>query len=461
MQLAGRSLLAAALAVLVSACGSQPGPEGPAGEAGPQGVAGPEGQKGEPGPAGDAGMPGLSGRVVPRLLNPNIGGWYGSNESRLNELLRTKGIASAEFNAARPPVAIFDWDNTVVKNDIGDATFFWMINNDKILQPANRDWLTTNPNLTAAAVAALNAACDSLANPGQPLPTSTNDACADAIFNIYANAKTPGTAGVAAWNSEITLTMNQPYAWVSQLQAGYTPEQVRSFARAALEQNLAAAKGAVQKVGTTTNVTGYLRVYEQIRDLIGAMQANGFDVWILTASPQYVVDAVSIQYVGVAQDHVIGIRPTLTNGKITPTFEGCGAVADSNTTMISYDEGKRCFVNKVIFREPASTQAAVNADLSKRAVFAAGDSDTDIAFVKDATVLKLAINRQKMQLMCNAYANYQNKWLAQPMFISPRAQKSPSTYACSTAMDKGTPPTLIKDEAGNPIPDQVDSVYVP
>jgi len=29
------------------------------------------------------------------------------------------------------PLALLDWDNTTVKNDIGNATFFWMVRNSK------------------------------------------------------------------------------------------------------------------------------------------------------------------------------------------------------------------------------------------------------------------------------------------------------------------------------------------
>ena len=87
---------------------------------------------------------------------------------------RQTGYESATFDPAERPVAIFDWDNTVVKNDIGDATFFWMLENDKILQPQGKVWSATSPNLTAAALTSLNTACDSLAVAGAPLPTRSS-----------------------------------------------------------------------------------------------------------------------------------------------------------------------------------------------------------------------------------------------------------------------------------------------
>ena len=41
---------------------------------------------------------------------------------------------------------------------------------------------------------------------------------------------------------------------------------------------------------------------------------------------------------------------------IAANFLGCGNVADGNKTLITYDQGKRCWINKVIFKEPAATR---------------------------------------------------------------------------------------------------------
>ena len=59
-----------------------------------------------------------------------------------------------------PGVAAFDWDNTVMKNDIGDATLWWMLRNDKIRHPAGQDCGQTSKWLTTAATTALKSACD-------------------------------------------------------------------------------------------------------------------------------------------------------------------------------------------------------------------------------------------------------------------------------------------------------------
>jgi hypothetical protein len=439
----GVRLAAVMVSCVLAACGGSDGARGEDGTDGTTGGQGAQGTAGTPGAAGAAGALGASGPTKPvRLTDKRIAGWSDANRAKLDKLLVDRGVASATFDPAKRPVAVFDWDNTVVKNDIGDATFFWMLKHDKIRQPAGKDWATTSTALTTAAKTALNAGCDALAAAGDPLPTSSNTACADALVHIYFNLKTPAAA--AAWSPEVTTKINNSYAWVAQLTAGWSPDEVREYARAAFWENVSAPIDATQTVGTLGGLNAYLRIYEPIKDLIGAFQENGFDVWVLTASPQYFVDAISDE-VGVAKDHVVGIRSVLSSGRATSGLEGCGTIADGTNTMITFDTGKRCWINKTVFREASGAQMGTNADVTKRPVFVAGDSDTDIAMLKDATDLKLVINRNKTQTMCNALANYQGKWIWEPMFIKPKAKKT-TPYDCDTALDHDGQP--IVDEAG-------------
>lgn len=440
----------ALLSLVAVACGGAT--DGARGAAGDPGAAGAAGAAGPAGPAGPAAIdPPAPGPAPKRLLDTRLAGWSANSRTRINDLFAKYGSTSPTFDASKRPVAVFDWDNTILKNDIGDATFFWMLKHDKIRQPAGKDWSTTSAALTAEARAALNAACDGLAPAGSPLPTSTSTTCADEIVTIYDSGTT--VAGANAWSPEKTSAINYAYAWVAQVTAGYAPEEVRGFARAAYEDNAFAPLDTKQTVGTG-QYTGWVRIYEQMADLIGALQDNGFDVWITTASPQFFVEAISQQTVGVPPSHVLGIRSMIVNGFVTTNLEGCGTIADATNTMITFDTGKRCWINKAIFKEPPATQIPSNSDPTKRAVFVAGDSDTDIAFLKDGAVLKLVVNRNKLQVMCNALRNYQNKWIWEPMFIEPKAHKA-DAYPCSTGKDNDGN-VGIRDESGALIPDQME-----
>lgn len=156
-------------------------------------------------------------------------GWYGDNRERLDAMIKEIGTCTGDGDVADgAPLALFDWDNTVVRNDIGDATTFWLLANSKVLQPSN--WTQVSSFLTPAAVEDLTSSCGSLAEPSQPLPTGSEagTACADAILSAYSEGTT--TRGEKAFTGFNARRIEPQYAFAAQLQAGYTDEEVAGFA---------------------------------------------------------------------------------------------------------------------------------------------------------------------------------------------------------------------------------------
>ncbi|WP_436497080.1 haloacid dehalogenase-like hydrolase [Actinokineospora sp. HUAS TT18] len=382
-------------------------------------------------------------------LDPGLS-WYGENRQRLDAMIAEHGRC-AERPGPRP-VAVFDWDNTVIRNDVGDATLFWMLRNSVVRQPA--DWAATSRYLTPAAVTALRSACGT-APAGRPLPTGTDTRCADEILAVYSTAATTG--GAAAFAGHDHRRMEPAYAWLAQLLAGWTPADVRGFAAAAQRENLAAPVGATQLVGTH-QVTGWVRYYDQQRDLVRTLRRAGFDIWVVSASPQPVVE-VWAAGVGVGVNRVVGIRSVKQAGRFTHRLTGCGNVPDGADSVITYIDGKRCWINQEIYGVRGA-KAFDRQDPARRPVFAAGDSTTDLTFVRDATALRLVINRNKTELMCHAYHDADGRWIVNPMLIQPKsAQAAP--YPCSTkgATDAAGRAIPALDDAGHVIPDQIDSVH--
>jgi phosphoglycolate phosphatase-like HAD superfamily hydrolase len=348
-------------------------------------------------------------------------GWAGTNRADLTRWIDSRGCASGSFDPAHPPIALFDWDNTIIKNDTGDAVTFYALAHDRVLRPS--DWKDTSRFLTNPAVEALAAACgEGVA--GEPLPTRTNVRCADEIFTIYDALKTTG--GADAFAGYDPRTLQPAYAWTAQLLAGHTPDELRALTLAAVDPELSAPPGTVQTIGSHRDVTAWLRFYEPQRELIAALRSRGYDVWVITASPQNVIEALAPR-VGVDPSHVIGIRSLIANGKLSARLEGCGPVADGVDALIPYVEGKRCWVNKVVYSDRTPHAIERRPD-GTRQVFAAGDSDSDAEFVRDAT-FKLVIDRHKPALMCLALANEGNSWRIQPMFIDPLPLPA-APYAC-------------------------------
>ncbi|GAA3092131.1 haloacid dehalogenase-like hydrolase [Streptomyces roseofulvus] len=375
-------------------------------------------------------------------------GWYGDNKARIDALIADH----CHDKGGRKPVAVFDWDNTVIKNDVGDATFYWLLRNDRVRPPRDGDWSTTSRYLTPEAATALGEACPADV---RTLPTSTDTACADELLSVYGWGATTG--GKTAFTGYDHRRMEPQYAWLAQLLHGWTTREAAAFAAAARVENLAAPQGATQQVGTG-QVTGWVRHYDQQRDLIRTLQDGGFDVWIVSASPEPVVD-VWAKGVGVDPSHAVGIRNTTSHGRLTSHLKGCGGIRDGEDAMITYIDGKRCWINQEVFgvRGPAAERVQPAA---RRQVFAAGDSDTDISFLRDATGLRLVLNRNKNELMCRAYENGDGRWLVNPMFIEPKQRKT-SPYPCATtgytASDGSAQPVRRAD--GSIVPDQLDTVF--
>jgi len=390
-----------------------------------------------------------------RQLDPSLQ-WHDGVREFLQKAIDANSTCAGTAAPDAHKVAIFDWDNTVVKNDIGYGTNFYMLANNLILQPPNQDWKQTSRYMTDAAAKALSKACGTDVPAGKPLPTSTNTACADEILAILDDKTTGGDAAFEGYDER---RMTGAYAWGTALSAGYSADELAGFAQKMKEQNLAAPVGATQKVGTK-DMDGYIRVYPQIKDLIGTLQGNGVDVWVVSASPEPIVKVWASE-VGIKPDRVVGVRSVYDPaGKQTAHLMGCGGVPDGDDSVITYIDGKRCWANQVIFgvQGPAAfDQLAAD----RRQVLAAGDSVTDVTFVGDATAASLVINRNKAELMCRAYDGLFTNggtWAVNEMFIEPLPQHDPYTCATAYTNSNGSKGPVLETD-GKAIPDQVDSVY--
>ncbi len=375
-------------------------------------------------------------------------GWYGDNRDRIDKLIGELDTCGANGSLADgAPLALFDWDNTMVKNDIGDATFFWMVRNGKLRAPAGGDWASTSPYLTPQAAAALAKAC-AAAKPGQPMPTDTDTGCADELVSVYTDGETradePAFAGFNARRFEPS------YAWAAQMLAGWRESELTGFAEAARRENLDAPEGAEQKVGSDDE-TGWVRYYPQMRDLVETLRANGFDVRIVSASAEPVVRVWAAD-LGFTPDKVMGVRTERDGDVLTSKLVPCGG-----ETAIPYIEGKRCRVNEEVFGVKGAAAFEQQPE-PKRAAFAAGDSDTDVTFLSDVTGLRLVLNRQKTELMCTAYDNSDGRWLVNPMFIKPMDKGD--TYDCATEgyIEPSGKEAPLHRADGSVVPDQEDRV---
>jgi len=321
------------------------------------------------------------------MLNPD--GWDPKNHAALTAFL------DAEAKRPGRKVAVFDWDNTVIKNDIGDAAFIGLLDRGMVATPD--DWRRTNPYLTDAAVQALK-----------------KGATPELIFTIYNSMKTPdGSLAFAGHDPKIT---EAAYAWLGHLLAGNTPDAIRRASREIFERQLANPIGATRRIGNDI-IADYIRIYPQIADLIGGLERSGFEVWVVSATPKYIIDPC-VAMVGIPQERVIGIENVVgPDGKLTYDLIGCGPYGN-DSRIISFRDGKRCWINETIFGMTSGDPLLPNPDPEKRPRFGAGDSDGDISFLEDTTGLRLFIDKGRpLDVQKEARANKDGRWLIQEPFI--------------------------------------------
>ncbi len=390
----------------------------------------------------------------PQLARPDR--WYGDNARLIQRVIDRRGRcgwADGKPPAAQP-YAVFDWDNTMIKNDISDQTIFWMLRHDKILQPPRRDWHTTSRYMTDAGARALRQACGRLARPGRPLPTSTDVRCADEILSVRKEQETTG--GRAVFAGYHHRRMEAAYAWVGQILQGYTPAQVRRLASRARAAALRAPVGATQKVGSSRE-TAWIRYYPAMRDLVRTLQRAGIEPWIVSASPKEFADVWG-RGVGIDRAHTIGVTQRLTrDGRLSGHLEPCGGVRGD--AIMTYVDGKRCFVNKRVLGI-TGPRALRPAPPRLRPAIAGGDATTDVSMLEDAVGVHVVLNRNSAELMCVAYDDADGRWAVNPMFIRPLPQQA-EPYPCSTTAytDARGRERPVRRPDGSVVPDQVDRVH--
>lgn len=403
-----------------------------------------------------AAAPAARAAVTPTAHCPRLSDeltWYGDNRAQLQRVIDERGTCHGKGGPR--PVAAFDWDNTVTKNDVTDATISWSLRHDKILRPAR--WKDTSKWLTDTAEKALTEACGTDVEVGAPLPTSTNAPCADEILQIREDGTT--MSGEAAFaGSGTTVAPSRSTRGCPSCSPG-TPSPNCARTPRPPARRPSPRPSARPAPSAPTSCRLYVRYYEQQRDLIRTLRRAGFDVWIVSAGSEPVTEVWS-RGVGIDRAHTVAIRSVLDDeGRITTRNEGCGGIGRTQGEAIPYIDGKRCWINQEIYG--IKGRAAWNKQAPQRRIaLGGGDADTDVTFVGDATGAHLVLNRNKNEVMCRAYDNADGRWVVNPMFIEPLPRRT-TAYPCATAAwtrpGGGFGP--VRRDDGSVVPDQQDTVY--
>lgn len=264
--------------------------------------------------------------------------------TRLLGLMRSHGRGNADFDPARRPYAVFDWDNTSIMNDCEETLFLTLINRFafRLAPPefgaALRSGVPAAPlagtyrNAAGAAVAFADLVTDieadyaALAGAyGLPAPPEKLGDLAkdDRLQSLRAKL-------FFAYNA-LTDTFGDRLgdAWMVGLLAGGTVEDLQALARLNNDETLGRAMAEVTftsphsrpgKAGivSQTHLDG-LRLTPEIACIQHALMVAGIDVFVVSASCEEVVKvfACDPRYgYNLPETNVFGIRMQRRDGKL-------------------------------------------------------------------------------------------------------------------------------------------------
>ena len=307
-----------------------------------------------------------------------LGRWTNENRAALEQLLAQK--------FSHPPIAIFDWDYTCIAGDTANMVFHQQCR-DLAFQFEHPDFVNWVEEI--------------------PIPSRILE-CAE----MFLARDTHETRAALRFELERTRWAlheseddNQAWAWDAGAFVGWTPQQVREYTRRVIARELAQplraeflthpASRRAEKIGAgavkqdlsalhyldraahmratdldadlTLPIARGLRVRNEMRELMYEFRSAGWQVFVITASPQWEIEAFAERYF-IPPQNVIGMRRALVNGRITAAIE----------SPCSWGDGKLDAYNLFVTRERPPN-------------FCAGDSIGDWTLLEWATECALLV----------------------------------------------------------------------
>ena len=225
------------------------------------------------------------------------------------------------------PVAVFDFDNTLIFGDIAFAALPLLIAEGRLgFDPADPNGLL-GPEV-AGRFAALKVATG-------PARVALVAALTWDLFHRYRS---------------LTKTRSKEAAlgYLVQLFQGLTPEETRGIARDALARatgeplcwrTLSPPAGVE---GEPIRAQSGVRVRAALKEMVAALDRAGFEVWVVSASPERLVEGAAEAF-GIPPERVIGVRSEEPDGRIGPKV----------LEPVTYRAGKRAAIEQRIGRRPA------------------------------------------------------------------------------------------------------------
>ncbi len=333
--------------------------------------------------------------------------WSERNHAVLNQLVIDHGPGGRYRVPGRTDYVVLDWDSTTAQFDVQETTLRHQATTlrYRLTKQQFRDLLVDEIN----GVTRLSAAFGSIA-----LADIHADIASDYAFLYDAYAGLGGSQPLATvvatpqWQDFFAklvllydgyvetpgIEADYAFPWVMYLLAGHTIPEVKALAREAIAHELGAGLAKVTQrsppalpgragVVEVTYDAG-LRVIPEMQDLVATLQANGVDVFVVSASFKPVVETFgapgNFGY-GIPPENVIAMELEVdANGVLLPRYKA-GWVR-------TYRQGKVDAIERVI---------KAGLGRSWDPVFAAGDTSGDYEMLSAFPGMRLALvwNRLK------------------------------------------------------------------
>ncbi len=323
-------------------------------------------------------------------------------DAAISQLINTYGNKSLGYQKDTKPVAVFDWDDTCIFNDIGEAAFRFQAYNLRFKLSFDEfrlklpDEVNGHSTITYASQSLFlkDLKADLLADYAVLLPLIKEDKLEQAKkTEEYRDfiVKLPFIYD-GLYNSE-GLGPKFAYPWVVRFLANLTKDEVKNLAKETFRKELTESVEEITLISPAIGKTGRvhhlrkkgIRVQPLVIDLMNTLRENGFEVFVVTASQEAIVQGVAGENgYDVPNDHVFGIRLQVKDNCLTDE------VIDTLNYPINYREGKVTVIKNHLPQAP---------------VFIAGDSNSDYTMLTafSETALRLIINRNLKGDMASLY----------------------------------------------------------
>lgn len=330
------------------------------------------------------------------------GQWEDKLYKKLSNVIKENGKTSSKYDESAKPYAVFDWDNTTVINDIGEATFTYQIENLEFkMTPEELDKaIRTN-------IPEDNFKEEHNNKEGNPVNIDkiAKDIVSDytVIYNEYKGFKGSKSLEEVKQLDEYkdfsaklrylyeaiggTFSSDISYPWVTYLFTGMTSKEVQAVSEKSIEralkedlvyetwvspENLKGEAGQVE-----IKFKRGVRAVKEMQNLYKTLQDNGIDVYVVSASFRDVIVPFATKEkfgYNITEDHVYGME-------LVKNDSGVIQSEYNNDYFQTQGEGKTKTIKKFIADKHGNQDP----------ILIAGDSNGDYAMLKDFEGLQMGI----------------------------------------------------------------------